>query len=143
MRPKTHSLTSAADRLGALLGVPAVGWVALLALCAAYLQGGVDKLTDFAAATAEMQHFGLSPARPMAALIILLELGGSVLILSGVLRWLGALGLAAFTLAATLLANRFWDAAPPERFAMANSFFEHLGLVGGLVLVAWYDLRER
>jgi hypothetical protein len=24
-----------------------------------------------------------------------------------------------------------------------NSFFEHWGLIGGFVLVAWYDLRER
>jgi hypothetical protein len=33
--------------------------------------------------------------------------------------------------------------APPERFMAANSFFEHLGLVGGFLLVAWYDSRER
>jgi hypothetical protein len=25
----------------------------------------------------------------------------------------------------------------------ANSFFEHLGLVGGFVLVAWHDLQPR
>jgi len=56
---------------------------------------------------------------------------------------LGALLLAAFTLAATFVANRFWDAPAPERFAMANAFFEHLGLVGGFVLVAWYDLHDR
>jgi hypothetical protein len=24
-----------------------------------------------------------------------------------------------------------------------NAFFEHLGLIGGFLLVAWYDLRER
>jgi hypothetical protein len=24
-----------------------------------------------------------------------------------------------------------------------NSFFEHLGLVGGFLLVAWLDLREK
>lgn len=26
---------------------------------------------------------------------------------------------------------------------MANAFFEHLGLVGGFLLVAWDDLRTR
>jgi hypothetical protein len=26
---------------------------------------------------------------------------------------------------------------------VANAFFEHLGLVGGFLLVAWHDLRER
>jgi hypothetical protein len=30
-----------------------------------------------------------------------------------------------------------------ERFMAANSFFEHLGLVGGFLLVAWLDLREK
>jgi uncharacterized membrane protein YphA (DoxX/SURF4 family) len=125
-----------------LIGAPAVRWIALLGLCAAYLQGGFDKLTDFPAATAEMQHFGLSPPDPMAAAVIVLELGASALILIGFLRWVGALALAGFTLLATFMANRFWEMAPPDRFMAANSFFEHLGLVGGFLLIAWLDLRE-
>ena len=116
-------------------------WIALLLLCAAYLQGGLVKLFDFSSAVAEMQHFGLSPAAPMAAATIALELGASAMILSGFWRWLGALALAAFTLAATFLANRFWAAPPDAQFMMANAFFEHLGLVGGFLLVAWHDLR--
>lgn len=138
-QPPRGRMTEAA---GALLITPAVRWVALAGLCAAYLQGGVDKLVDFPGAIAEMRHFGLSPAAPAAGLVILLELGASAMILTGRLRWLGALGLAAFTLAASFLANRFWAVPPPEHFAMANSFFEHLGLVGGLVLVAWHDLGD-
>lgn len=116
-------------------------WVALLLLCAAYLQGGLVKLVDFSGAVAEMRHFGLSPAAPMAAATIALELGASLMILTGFGRWLGALALAAFTLAATFMANRFWSAPPEAQFMMANAFFEHLGLVGGFLLVAWHDLR--
>ncbi len=122
---------------------PAVRWVAMLGLCAAYLQGGLNKTLDFAAAIAEMQHFGLAPAGPLAAATIALELGASVMILTGFYRWLGALGLAGFTLMATFLANRFWEVSGDARFMMANSFFEHLGLVGGFLLVAWHDLRDR
>ncbi len=48
-----------------------------------------------------------------------------------------------FTLFATFIANRFWEVTGPERFMAANSFFEHLGLIGGFLLVAWYDLREK
>ncbi|AOY91001.1 DoxX family protein [Cupriavidus sp. USMAA2-4] len=118
-------------------------WLALLLLCAAYLQGGLVKLSDFGGAVQEMQHFGLAPAAPLAAAVIALELGASLLILSGRWRWLGALGLAAFTLLATFLANRFWAAPPAERFGLANAFFEHLGLVGGFLLVAWEDWRHR
>jgi hypothetical protein len=34
-------------------------WVALLLLCSAYIEGGLPKLLDFPAATAELAHFGL------------------------------------------------------------------------------------
>lgn len=116
--------------------------LALLALCAAYLQGGWNKLGDFNGAIAEMQHFGLAPAAPLAALVIALELGAALMIVSGFGRWLAALALAAFTLAASFVANRYWTlAAGHERFMMANAFYEHLGLVGGFLLVAWMDLQ--
>jgi uncharacterized membrane protein YphA (DoxX/SURF4 family) len=65
------------------------------------------------------------------------------MILTGFYRWLGALGLAGFTLMATFVANRFWEMTGVERFMAANSFFEHLGLIGGFLLIAWYDLREK
>jgi len=121
----------------------AVHWAALLLLCAAYLQGGFNKAVDFNAAIAEMNHFGLSPAAPLAIAVIVLELGAAALILTGFLRWLGALALGGFTLLATFVALRFWEMPQPERFMAANSFFEHLGLVGGFLLVAWHDLKER
>jgi uncharacterized membrane protein YphA (DoxX/SURF4 family) len=118
--------------------------LAYLGLCAAYLQGGLNKLADFPGATDEMIHFGLSPAPLFALLVIALELLASLMILTGFFRWLGALGLAAFTLVATFLALRFWELpVGMERFMAANSFFEHLGLVGGFLLVAWLDLTER
>ena len=125
------------------LGSPVVHWLALLALCAAYLQGGLVKAFDFTGAVAEMQHFGLQPPVPLALATIALELVAPLLILSGRWRWLGALALAAFTLGATFIANRFWDASGPERFGLTNAFFEHWGLAGGFVLVAWQDWRER
>ena len=121
----------------------ALRWLALLLLCAAYLQGGLQKAWDFPGAIAEMNHFGLAPAAPMALAVIVLELGASALILSGRLRWLGALALAAFTLAATFVALRFWTLSGPERFMATNAFFEHLGLAGGFLLVAWHDLHDR
>jgi uncharacterized membrane protein YphA (DoxX/SURF4 family) len=115
----------------------------MLFLCAAYLQGAVDKATDFSSAVAEMQHFGLAPAAPLAFATIAFEFGASLMVLTGFYRWLGALGLAGFTLFATFVANRFWEMAAPERFMAANSFFEHWGLIGGFLLVAWHDLRSR
>jgi hypothetical protein len=80
-----------------ILTSPALRWIALFALCAAYLQGGLDKVMDFSAAEAELTRFGVTPAEPFAALTIAVELGGSFLVLSGLYRWLGALGLAGFS----------------------------------------------
>lgn len=118
-----------------------VEFLACLGLCAAYLQGGLVKATDFRGAVAEMVRYGLHPPRVMALAVIGLELAGSALILTGVLRWLGALALGAFTLFSTLVALRFWRIpAGPERHAAANAFFEHLGLAGGFLLLAATDL---
>lgn len=125
------------------LGLPAVRWIALLGLCAAYLQGGFNKATDFSGAIAEMTHFGLQPAPFFAVATVALEIGASILVLIGFYRWLGALALAGFTLMATFIANRYWEMAPPERFMVANSFYEHLGLIGGFLLVAWHDINSR
>jgi XapX domain-containing protein len=116
--------------------------LALLGLCAAYLQGGLDKLFDFSGAVAEAHHFGLPLAAVTATATIVTELVASLLILSGYYRWIGALWLAGFTLAATFVANRFWEIPLPDRFGVENAFFEHLGLVGGFLLVAYLDLRE-
>lgn len=126
------------------LGFGGLKLLALVGLCAAYLQGGLNKAFDFQGAVGEMQHFGLAPAAPIAAAVIALELGASVLVLAGVHRWLGALALAAFTLAATFVAARYWELPTGhERFVMANTFYEHLGLVGGFVFVAVDDLARR
>ncbi|MFD3240152.1 DoxX family protein [Rahnella perminowiae] len=118
-----------------------IRWLALLALCAAYLQGGIVKLFDFPGAIAEMQHFGLSPAAPMAAAVIVLELAASALILTGRFRRAGALALALFTFSANFMANAFWQVSGQERAMMMNGFFEHIGLAGAFIYVAWDDLK--
>lgn len=114
----------------------------LLMLCAAYIQGGVQKLFDFPGAIAEMQHFGLPLPAVMAVAVIVLELAASAMIVAGWKRWLGAVALAGFTLMANFLANRFWELGGHERIMSANGFFEHVGLAGAFLLVAWLDWKE-
>lgn len=111
--------------------------LALAGLCAAYVQGPASKLLDFKAAQAEMAHFGLEPAGPAAAALIVFELGACAMVLSGRGRRPAAAALAVFTLAATFLALRWWEApADLDRAMTANAFFEHLGLAGAWLLVS-------
>jgi len=131
-----------AGAIGSLVATRPVHFIALLGLCAAYIQGGLTKLFAFSAAVAETQSFGIPFAVATTGVTIVTELAGSALILTGLYRWLGALCLAGFTLLATFVANRFWEMQLPQRFMVENSFFEHLGLVGGFLLVAWLDLRK-
>lgn len=117
--------------------------LALLALCSAYIQGPLTKLADWPGAIAEMEHFGLRPAPLVAGGVIVFELVASLMVVGGVLRRLAALALALFTLAATLIALRFWTLpAGPERSMAANAFFEHLGLAGAFVFVALHGQRQ-
>ena len=51
--------------------------------------------------------------------------------------------LGVFTLPAAIVANAFWTIAGPDRFMATNAFFEHLGLIGGFVLVAHVSHHRR
>ncbi|MFC0242402.1 DoxX family protein [Rhodopseudomonas telluris] len=119
-------------------------WLAVrLALVSAYLLGGVVKLVDFPGAVAEQEAFGLHPGWLWATLAIVIELGGSALVLADRLAWLGAGALGVLTFVAMLTANAFWAAPVAERWTLTNAFFEHLGLIAGLVLVAMRSGRTR
>lgn len=101
----------------------------------AYVVGGFAKLFDFAGAIAEQERFGLNPGWLWAVLAIVVELGGSLLVVANRFVWLGAGGLGVLTFVAMLTANAFWSTDGHERFMAMNAFFEHLGLIAGLVVV--------
>lgn len=130
--------------VGAILEWRPTWFLARLSLVGAYLLGGGVKLTDWPAAVAEQAHFGMTPPAFWAALTIGIELVGPILILTGRFLWLGAGMLGVFTLLAAFTANAFWTMpVGQERFMATNAFFEHIGLIGGFVLVALVARRAR
>jgi uncharacterized membrane protein YphA (DoxX/SURF4 family) len=129
--------------ISAVLSLPGLLPIARIALVSAFLIGGIQKLADFPAAVAEQAHFGLQPAWLWAVAAIVVELGGSVLVIVGRWVWLGAGGLGALTAVSMLVANNFWAQTGHDRFVATNAFFEHLGLVAGLVLISLLSLREQ
>ena len=139
-----RSATAADPRwVDAVLDWRVTGLLSRVALTSAYWIGGLTKLLDFPSAVAEQAHFGLQPPALFAILTIFVELVGSALVISGRLVWLGAGALGVFTALATLLAHHFWDMAGDARFQAMNSFFEHLGLIAGLVMAAQLGERRR
>jgi uncharacterized membrane protein YphA (DoxX/SURF4 family) len=111
-------------------------YLARIGLTSAFLLGGIEKLSDFTAAVAEQEHFGFHPGWAWAATAIIVELGGSLLVISGRYVWLGAGALGVLTAIATWAASPFWTMAGHARFMAVNTFFEHLGLIAGFVLAA-------
>ena len=107
------------DALRSVATAPWLQSLALLCLCAAYLQGGWHRARDFRGVVAEVKALGLPPAAPIAAAALVLQLAASA-----------------------LLTDRFRAAPQVERQHAVNAFFEHWGLVGGMLLVAWHDLGD-
>lgn len=143
MTNQSNLSNSALSGLAHIVGSPVARTVSLLALCAAYIQGPLTKIFDFNGALAEMEHFGLHPAMFFAISVIVFELIASTMVITGFLRWAGALALAGFTLLATLVALRFWEmASGMERMMATNAFFEHIGLAGAFIFVAAFDITK-
>jgi uncharacterized membrane protein YphA (DoxX/SURF4 family) len=124
--------------IAAILASPWLWPAVRVTLVSAFVIGGFTKLLDFAGAIAEQEHFGLRPGWLWAALAIAVEIGGSALVIAGRWVWLGAGALGVLTAVAMLAANNFWALSGHDRFMAFNSFFEHLGLIAGLVLVCVY-----
>ena len=121
-------------------------WLAArIGLTGAYILGGATKLLDFPAAMVEQESFGLHPGWLWASVTIAVELGASAMVISNRLVWFGAGALGVLTAVAMMVANNFWALQGTARFMAMNAFFEHIGLIAGLVLaalVAEYDKRR-
>ncbi len=119
-----------------LLALPALDYIARLALVAPFAVSGVLKSLDFPGAMNEVTELGLRPAGLVAVATIATQLGGSALFLTRRFCWLGAGMLAGFTTVATLIAHPFWVFDDPERASQTAIFFEHVAIVGGLAMGA-------
>jgi uncharacterized membrane protein YphA (DoxX/SURF4 family) len=121
-----------------VLALPALEFLARLALASPFLISGVMKLLDFHGAMDEVAGMELGPAGPFAVAVIVTQLGGSLLFLTRRYCWLGAGLLAGFTAVATLLAHPFWAFDGPERGHQTATFFEHVAIVGGFAMAALF-----
>lgn len=123
--------------IAALLESPAFTIAGRVLLTLPFWSSGIAKLLDLDSALAEAAHFGLEPVWVTVIATLAVQLGGAVALITGRFAWVGAGALGVFTALATLIAHPFWTVADPmARFHERNTFLEHAGLVGGLILAA-------
>ena len=114
--------------------------IARLCLAAVFLYSGVDKLWHWRSSIEEVKSDGLPWPAAFAGATVFTQLVGGCLVATGFLAWLGALLLAGFTVAATLLGHRFWLRRGAEFRHELTTSLEHVAIVGGLLLLCLLDL---
>ncbi|MDR3494769.1 MAG: DoxX family protein [Ancalomicrobiaceae bacterium] len=112
-------------------------------VCAPFLDSAISKLRNEPGAVAEVRGLGLPLPGLTAPAVIVLQLVAPVMILSGFAVWLGALALAVFTAVATCLAHDWWRFPRSARTDVRRAFFEHVAIIGGLLLIAYADVPWR
>jgi uncharacterized membrane protein YphA (DoxX/SURF4 family) len=114
--------------------------IARLCLAAVFLYSGVDKLWHWRSSIEEVKSDGLPWPAAFAGATVFTQLVGGFLVATGFFAWLGALLLAGFTIAATLLGHRFWLRRGTEFRHELTTSLEHVAIVGGLLLLCLLDL---
>jgi uncharacterized membrane protein YphA (DoxX/SURF4 family) len=114
--------------------------IARLCLAAVFLYSAVDKLWHWRSSIEEVKSDGLPWPAAFAGATVFTQLVGGFLVATGFFAWLGALLLAGFTIAATLLGHRFWLRRGAEFRHELTTSLEHVAIVGGLVLLCLLDL---
>ncbi|HYD29623.1 MAG TPA: DoxX family protein [Azospirillaceae bacterium] len=111
--------------------------LARILLGAIFVQSGFGKLTNLAGFTAGLEGMGVPAATVMAAIGAAVEFFGGLAVVLGAWTRLAAVAVAVFTIAATLIAHRFWDVPEAERTMQSIQFMKNAAITGGfLALVA-------
>ena len=114
--------------------------IARLCLAVVFLYSAVDKLWHWRSSIEEVRGDGLAWPATFAGATVLTQLVGGCLVVTGFFAWLGALVLAGFTVAATMVGHRFWLRRGTELRHELTTSLEHMAIVGGLLLLCLVDL---
>lgn len=115
-----------------------VTFVGRLLLALIFILSGFNKIGGFEGTAGYIASKGLPMPQVVAALTILVELGGGLLLLFGfAARW-AALALAVFTLLAGFIFHAFWAVPPEQYMAQYINFMKNLAIAGGMLMVFAY-----
>jgi putative oxidoreductase len=100
-------------------------------LSAFFLHEGYDKIVNFADTVSYMEDFGVSPR--LLPLVIVAELGGGLLVLTGLFARPAAIALAGYCLLTALFFHRGFDDAD-----QVIHFQKNVTMAGGFLMLAAY-----
>lgn len=109
-----------------------------LLLAALFLPAGIAKIGGYAGTVGYISSKGLPLPEVGALIAIAVELGGGLALIAGFgTRW-AALGLALFTLVASVVFHNYWALPADQQMVQQLMFFKNIAVVGGLLtLAAW------
>lgn len=99
-----------------------------------FVFAGIDHFRNFPAVKGMVAGRGWPLSGPLLASVSGFQIVAGLCLALGPLRPWAALGLAAFTIAASLSFLDFWRTRSSDRMWMRSEFTINVGLVGGLIL---------
>lgn len=104
-------------------------------LAVLFVLSGWSKLTGFEGTVGYVASNGLPVPQLFAALTILVELGGGILLILGLFSRLAAFIMAGFTLLTIVLVHHFWTMTDPDATLNQLHAMKNLAIAGGLLMV--------
>ena len=123
----------------AIRATPRLDTIALVArvlLTLPFLRSGLSKIIDFDATAGFMKSEGMMLVPLLLIGAIAFEVLGSLSVLAGFHARIGALALIVFLIPTTLIFHDFWTLTGDAAAMQRTAFFNNLGLLGGLSMVA-------
>ena len=106
----------------------------LLALI--FITSGFGKIGGFAGTAGYIASKGLPMASVVAALTIVIELGGGLAVLFGFLTRWAALALAVFCVLAAVIFHAYWGVPPEQVMGQQINFWKNISMAGGFLVLA-------
>jgi len=113
-------------------------WAALIGrilLCILFIESGFGKIGGFEGTAGYIASRGLPFPQVLAAMSILVELGGGLAVLIGwKTRWV-ALVLIVFMIVITPIFHNFWSAPAATAMSQQINFMKNVSILGGIFLL--------
>ncbi len=103
-----------------------------------FITSGFSKIGGFEGTAGYIASKGLPVASIVAALTILIELGGGLAILFGFLTRWAALALAVFSVLAAVIFHAYWGVPADQVMGQQINFWKNISIAGGFLMLAAY-----